>query len=484
MSPYVPPLTVVPAGSSETPVLPHATAAEQALLGALLNNGDLWADIEDKLTAEYFYDKRHQLIFGVIQKLSATHYADWVLLLQELKSMDKLREAGGEEYIADLAGIAVSGVNVPSYAEQIRKTAQLRRMLALMHSSNARAMYPGEMSPQEILDETEAHLSDIGSQFDSGQGSMSFVPEIARGFFDIMTDIVDKKDFARLEGLKTGYSKLDKMTNGLHGGDLIIIAGRPGSGKTAFALNIVRHVSVSGEGVVVFSLEMSASQLVMRLISQDSVDMQKLRTGKDFKGRPMDGMDLRNFSKSVSALEKRNIYIDDSGTLNILEIKSRARRMAKKLKREGTKLSLIVVDYLQLLSAMTGNGNDNRAMEVAAISRGLKALARELNVPVVAGSQLNRGIESRPNKEPMLSDLRESGSIEQDADVVMFLYEEKNEQGYTSPTEPATVKLIIGKHRNGPMGQLTLSFDKPHSRFVEAAESGDSGHHSDSNTSF
>ncbi len=470
MSNYVPPLTVVPAGSYETPALPHATAAEQALLGALLNNGNLWADVEGKLATEYFYDKRHQLIFSVIQKLSVTHYVDWVLLLQELKNMNKLKEAGGEEYIADLAGIAVSGVNVPSYAEQIRKTAQLRRMLALMNSSNARAMYPGEMSPQEILDETESHLSDIGSQFDSGQGSMNYLPDIAREIFDTLTDIVDKKDFARLEGLKTGYSKLDKMTNGLHGGDLVIVAGRPGAGKTAFALNIVRHASVSGEGILVFSLEMSAWQLVMRLISQDSVNMQKLRTGKDFKGRAMDGNDLRNFSKSVATLEKRNIYIDDSGALHILEIKSRARRMAKKLKREGTKLSLIVVDYLQLLSAETSHGNDYRAMEVAAISRGLKALARELNVPVVAGSQLNRGIESRNNKEPMLSDLRESGSIEQDADVVMFLYEEKNEQGYTSPTEPAIVKLAIGKHRNGPTGQLTLLFNKPHSRFVEKAE--------------
>ncbi len=467
MSNYVPPLTVVPAGSSETPALPHATAAEQALLGALLNDGDLWDDVEGKLTAEYFYDKRHQLIFSVIQKLSATHYADWVLLLQEIKSMNKLREAGGEEYIADLAGIAVSGVNVPSYVEQIRKTAQLRWMLALMHSSNVRAMYPGDMSPQEILDETEAHLSDIGSQFDSGRGSMSFVPEIARGLYDTMTDMVDKKDFSRLEGLKTGYSKLDKMTNGLHGGDLVIVAGRPGAGKTAFALNIIRQVSVSGEGVAVFSLEMSALQLAMRLISQDSVDMQKLRTGKDFNGRAMDSNDLRDCAKSVSALEKRDIYIDESGTLSILEIKSRAQRMAKKLQREGKKLSLIVVDYLQLLSAATKRGNDNRATEVAVISRGLKALARELNVPVVAGSQLNRGIELRNNKEPMLSDLRESGSIEQDADLVMFLHEEKNKQGYTSPTEPATVQLIIGKHRNGPTGQITLSFNKQHSRFVE-----------------
>ena len=474
MSNYVPPLTVVPADSHEAPALPHATAAEQALLGALLNNGELWDDVEDKLTAEYFYDKRHQLIFGVIQKLSETHYADWVLLLEKLKNMDKLREAGGEEYIADLAGIAVSGVNVPSYVEQIRNTAQLRRMLALMHSSNARAKYPGDMSPREILDETEAHLSDIGSQFDSGQGSMSVASEIARGLYDTMTDMVDKKDFSRLEGLKTGYSKLDKMTNGLHGGDLVIVAGRPGAGKTAFALNIIRHASAGGEGVAVFSLEMTAAQLVMRLISQDSVDMQKLRTGKGYKGRPMDGNDLRNFSNSVSALEKRNIHIDESGTLNILEIKSRARRMAKKLKREGTKLSLIVVDYLQLLSAATRYGNDNRATEVAEISRGLKSLARELNVPVVAGSQLNRGIELRNNKEPMLSDLRESGSIEQDADVVMFLHEEKDEQeqGHYSPTEQTTVKLIIGKHRNGPMGQLTLLFNKPHSRFVEIVEEG------------
>ena len=456
---------------------PHAFAAEQGVLGAVLQNNELLADLEGIITAEHFYDARHVKLFEFIQKLAAEKHADVVLLVQELKLAGKLDDAGGDEYISNIYALAAAPVNVRAYAEQIKKTAQMRRLLKVLNAAHARTVEPQGSGPQEILDETEALLGEIGADGDFVSG-MTSAAEKAKLFFDNLTDIVNKKEFDRLLGLQTGYPTLDKMTTGLHGGDLVIVAGRPGSGKTAFALNIIRHVSAIGGGVVVFSLEMSDQQLVMRLISQENLDMHKLRTGKDRSGHPMNTSDLRCFSGAVSNLQPRNIYIDDSGVLNVLEAKSRARRMARKMAREKSKLSLVVVDYLQLLSATPGENADNRAVVVATISRGLKALAKELDVPVMALSQLNRSIESRTVKEPLLSDLRESGSIEQDADIVVFLHEEKTEErGYESPPDEGTpIKLIIGKQRNGPVGSINLQFHKQYSRFAEAARgSGEDG---------
>ena len=463
---------VIPPLSRTEAIAPHAFAAEQALLGALLSNGELWEHVDGKLSADYFYDKRNEIIFSVVQKLFAERHADWRLLVLELKNTGQLREVGGEEYLADLGCIAASAVNVPGYVEQIRNTAQLRRTLALIQETNARALHPGDASPQKILDETEARLSEIGRQFDGGQGGMQSAAQKAREFFDNLTDVVNKKEFDRLLGLRSGYAKLDSMTTGLHGGDLMIVAGRPGAGKTAFALNIVRHVSADNSPVAIFSLEMSAKQLVMRLVSQDGLSMQKLRTGKDYQGRPMSGEDLRKFSDSVSSLEKRRIFIDESGALNVLEIRARSRRLARTLRRDNADLKMIVVDYLQLLSAASSDSNENRAMEVAKISRGLKTIAKELDVPVIACAQLNRGVEMRVNKEPLLSDLRESGSIEQDADIVLFLHEEKSDAAYDPSADSVQSKLIVGKHRNGPVGRINLTFNKRYSRFVETAEDG------------
>ena len=454
---------------------PHAFAAEQGLLGALLQNNEALAELDGNIGADHFYDARHVKLFRFIQKLAAEKHADIVLLAQELKQAGELEAAGGEEYIAALYSLAAAPVNIAAYAEQIKKAKQMRRILSVLNDAYSRTAEGGK-EPSEILDETEALLGEIGAE-DGAAAGMSSAAEKAREFFDNLSDVVNKKEFDRLLGLKTGYPKLDKMTTGLHGGDLVVIAGRPGSGKTAFALNIIRHISANGAGVVVFSLEMSDKQLVMRLVSQDKLDMQKLRTGKDHAGRPMEAADLRAFANAVSHLENRRIYIDDGGVLNVLEAKSRARRAARKLARDGGKLSLVVVDYLQLLSAAPGENNENRALVVATISRGLKALAKELNVPVVALSQLNRSIESRTVKEPMLSDLRESGAIEQDADIVMFLHEEKTEErNYEAPPEEGTpVKLIVGKQRNGPVGAIDLQFHKQYSRFAEAARDADGG---------
>ena len=453
---------------------PHAFAAEQALLGALMINGDLWNDIEGDIAEDDFYDVRHQLIFRALEYMRENSHVDPILLTQQLKDTDQLKEAGGEEYIADLAGIGAVEINVPHYIKQIRKQAMLRRMLSTLSISHSQILRPGSLQPGDILDETITRLSKLEGYVD-GDVNMQSVSVKSREFFDILSEIISTKKFDKLLGVQTGFSTLDNMTTGLHGGDLVIIAGRPGAGKTAFALNLVRHISANNEqSVVFFSLEMSADQLVMRLLSQGGIDLQKLRTGKDRQKKVMSGADLRQFSSAVSELSGRHIYVDDAGILNVLEIKGRARYLSKQLKKQKVKLSLIVVDYLQLLSASPSESSDTRALEVGAISRGLKALAKELNVPIVALSQLNRSVETRTNKEPLLSDLRESGSIEQDADIVIFLHEDKSdradESGFDSPPEGVPIRLIIGKQRNGPVGKIELNFHKHFSKFAELSK--------------
>lgn len=455
-----------------SPEAPHAVAAERALLGALLYNNDLWDDLDGKLAVDHFYDKRHQIIFAALQKLLAEGRADSVILAQTLRDGGKLGDGGGEEYVRQIESISAAENNVAGYAAEIQKSALLRRMHSTLHAALARVMHPDGVSPVEILDDIEARLGELAVKEEAGGRRMTSVSEESIKLFDNLAEIVNNKDFDRLLGLQTGYPRLDKMTTGLHGGELIIIAARPGGGKTAFALNIVRHISAEkNAGVVVFSLEMSDKHLVSRLVSQDRVEMQKLRTAKDYNGSPMNSRDLIAFGDAVERLQNREVYIDDSGALSILELKSRARRLARQLARRGGRLSLVVVDYLQLLTAPDA-ARDNRAQEVAEISRGLKALAKELNVPVVALSQLNRSAKERAAKKPLLSDLRESGAIEQDADIVMFLHEEEpgdDEEYAAPPPEGTQVKLIIGKQRNGPTGNINLRFHKEFSRFAEVA---------------
>ena len=468
MSATNPQLHIVP-----RPEAPHAVAAERALLGALLYNNDLWDDLDGRISAEDFYDKRHQIMFAAVQKLVADSRADAVLLAQALQDSDKLGDAGGEEYVREIENISAAVVNVAAYADEIKRTAALRKMHSVFQAANARVLHPGGSTAREILDETEARLGEIGAEAEFAGADFISAADKAAEFFQYLSDIVNKGEFDRLLGLRSGYGRLDQMTTGLRGGDLIVIAARPGGGKTAFALNIVRHVSAAGEGVAVFSLEMSDRQLVMRLLSQDRIDMQKMRTGKDRRGRPMSADDWRALGDAEGSLRGRHIYIDDSSALNILELKSRSRRLARRLARTGAKLSLIVVDYLQLLTSPAPNDRENRAQEVAEISRGLKALAKELDVPVLALSQLNRNIAMKDGRgrEPQLSDLRESGAIEQDADIVLFLHEEKTEdQDYAAPPEEGTaIRLILGKHRNGPVGRIDLQFHKQFSRFAEVA---------------
>ena len=453
-----------PAGGPEQP---HAVDAERALVGALLLNNDLFNATDDAgLDAEHFYDKRHQALFAEMQKMRAEgKHIDPVTLAHLLRDSGRLRDGGGEEYIAALADIGAAPVNAPAYAKLIRDAAMLRAMIEALAASHVRAFRSGGDPPGKVLDEAESRLLAVGDKFARHVAEMRQVGPVAQSHINLLAEIVQTKNFDKLRGHATGFPDLDDKTAGLRGGDLVILAGRPGSGKTAFALNIARHVAAEGVGVCFFSLEMSAEQLVMRLLSQGEVDAQRMRTG-----RGLDHNDLTRMAETAAELKNRAFFIDDSGALNILEAKARVRRLGRSLrlaKDDAKKLGLVVVDYLQLLeSDPDERGGENRATQVGFISRGLKALARDMNVPILALSQLNRAVDNRPNRRPMLSDLRESGAIEQDADLVLFLHQDEGKAGAAEPEE---IELIIGKQRNGPVGTIQLRFHKRYSKFVSPA---------------
>ena len=446
------------------PESPHAVDAERSLIGALMLDNEHFTAAEDAgLTAEHFYDGRHRALYDTMVKMQSDgRHADPVTLAHMLRDFGQLQAGGGPEYIAALADIGAAPINIPAYAKLVRDTAMLREMIRVLGESHTRAFRAAGDSPSKILDEVEALLFSVGDKFARHAAEIRSVGPVAQKQLDLLADIVQTKDFDKLRGYSTGFPDLDEKTAGLHGGELIILAGRPGSGKTAFALNIARHVSAEGAAVCFFSLEMSAEQLVMRLLSQGGVDAQKMRTGRN-----LNHADLTGMAESAADLRARDFFVDDSGALNILEAKARARRLKKKLGRDKKKLGLVVVDYLQLLdNSPDERAGENRATQVAVISRGLKALARDMNVPIVALSQLNRAVDNRPNRRPMLSDLRESGAIEQDADLVLFLHQEEGKAGASEPEE---IELIIGKQRNGPVGTLPLLFNKRFSKFVSPA---------------
>ena len=449
------------------PELPHAVDAERSLVGALMLNNELFSAAEDAgLTAEHFYDRRHKALYGAMTRMQADgRHADPVTVAHRLRESGELQAGGGAEYIAALADIGAAPVNAPAYARLVRDTAMLRAMIDALAQSHIRAFRSGGDPPGKILDEAESRLLAVGDKFARHVAEVRPVGPVAQAHINLLADIVQTKNFDALRGHPTGFPDLDEKTAGLHGGELIILAGRPGSGKTAFALNIARHVSAADAGVCFFSLEMSAEQLVMRLLSQGEVDAQKMRSG-----RGLNHADLTRMAEVAAELRERDLFVDDSGALNILEAKARARRLGRKLRLEGKKLGLVVVDYLQLLeNDPDKRSGENRATQVAVISRGLKALARDMNVPILALSQLNRAVDNRPNRRPMLSDLRESGAIEQDADLVLFLHQEEGKAGAAEPEE---LELIIGKQRNGPVGTLPLLFNKRYSRFMSPTGGG------------
>lgn len=426
------------------------------MLGALMLDKDGIIKIADQLVPEDFYDARHRLIYENILQLFAKNISIDILTLSNLLEEKKLLErAGGASFLTQLVNNVPSATHIVHYASIVRKKGTLRRLIERAGEiTNLAFKEEGEI--ESILDTAEQKLFSVSQQ----HLKQNFVPitAVLHETFERIDEL--HRERGKLRGLPTGFLDLDKLLGGLQKSDLIVLAARPSMGKTALALDILRHVSVHAKTPTgIFSLEMSKDQLVDRLLScQSDVNLWKIRTGQ------LNEVDFEKLGEAMGTLSEAPIFIDDAAGSNVMEIRTKARRL-----QAEHNVGLIVVDYLQL---MAGRNQDNRVQEVSEISRSLKILARELNVPVLALSQLSRNVENRPDKVPQLSDLRESGSIEQDADVVVFIYREDMYKGKDS-RRPNIAEIHIKKHRNGPTGQLDLYFDPDHTTFKNLSKTFD-----------
>lgn len=437
---------------------PHSLEAEQALLGGLLLDNTAWDRVADLVGPDDFYRDEHKRIFRHISRLvEQGRPADVVTVHESLEKSGEAEAAGGLAYLAELANQTPSAANVRRYGEIIRERAILRKLIAVADEIAASALSPMGREAKSLLDEAEARIFEIA---EAGARSLTgFIPigQALKFVVDRVQELYDRADPSEVTGVPTGYVDLDEKTSGLQPSDLIILAGRPAMGKTTLALNIAEHVAIHQRlPVAVFSMEMPSTQLATRfLASPGRIDMQNLRRGR------LSDDDWQRLTAAMGKLYEAPIFIDETPGLNPIDLRARARRLA----RQCGKLGLIVIDYLQL---MTGTReSDNRATELSEISRSVKSLAKELNVPIIALSQLNRSLEQRPNKRPVMSDLRESGAIEQDADIIMFIY---RDEVYNPDTpDKGVAEIIIAKHRNGPTGTIRLSFFGEHTRFESFA---------------
>ena len=443
-------------------VPPHSVEAEQSVLGGLLLDNLAWDRAADLLTDGDFYRFEHRLIFSAIGSLvSNSRPADVITVFEHLQGLGRANDSGGLAYLNALAQSVPSAANMRRYAEIVRERAVLRKLIAASDAIATQAFNPQGRGAGQILDEAETKIFRIGEETSRQRQGFQSIDKLMVALLDRVNEL-HENGAEDVTGVRTGFYDLDRMTAGLQKGDLIVLAARPSMGKTAFALNMAEHVSVQeGLPVLVFSMEMGASQLALRLVgSLGRIDQQRLRTGK------LAGDEWTRLAEAVDRLKQAQVFIDETPALTSAELRARARRMARQF---GGTLGLIVIDYLQLMSG-SSSSEENRATEIGEISRGLKALAKELQCPVVALSQLNRSVESRTDKRPMMSDLRESGAIEQDADVIMFIY---RDEYYNKDTkEPGVAELIIGKQRNGPVGTVKLTFLKPQTKFENLASGG------------
>jgi len=441
-------------------VPPHSVEAEQSLLGGLLLDNSAWDRLGGILTEVDFYRPEHALIFRVVQNLIGdNHPADVITVHEAIKS-----EQGGElvgiDYLNSLAQNTPSAANIKGYAEIVRDRSILRRLIAVSDSIVNSAFVPEGRSVRTLLDEAESRILQIGEE-GSRKGDYLEIEPLLQEVVSRIDELYNRQGGSDITGIATGFIDLDKQTSGLQKGDLVIVAGRPSMGKTALALNIAENVAlVEGLPVVVFSMEMSGTQLASRLLgSVGRVDQSRMRTGK------LQDDEWPRVTDAIARLSNTQILIDESGALSSLELRARARRIARNF---GGTLGLVIVDYLQLMSGSGGSSSENRATEISEISRSLKSLAKELQCPVLALSQLNRGLEQRPNKRPIMSDLRESGAIEQDADLIMFIYRDEVYHPDTT-TDKGIAEIIIGKQRNGPIGTIRLSWQGPYTKFDNLA---------------
>ncbi|WP_075066942.1 replicative DNA helicase [Candidatus Berkiella aquae] len=432
-------------------VPPHSVDAEQAVLGGLMLDNKAWDQIADKLVEKHFYRRDHQLIFRAMVKLmSENKPLDVITVSEVLQQLEMHDEVGGLAYLGELAKNTPSAANIGAYAEIVYERAILRELISVGTLITESAFDPQGRASLEILDEAEKKVFDISEQGSRGSG-----PEGIRGIVSKAIDNIEKRfhDNNPVTGIATGFADFDRLTTGMQEGDLVIVAGRPSMGKTLLGMNIAEHAAIrSQKAVLVFSMEMPGESLAMRMLSSiGRIDQNKLRTGRLVEE------DWTRLTSAVSLLSNAKLYIDETPALTPMEMRTRARRVARE--RDG--LGLIVVDYLQLMRG--SSTTDNRTAEISEISRSLKQLAKELRVPVVALSQLNRSLEQRPNKRPVMSDLRESGAIEQDADLIVFIY--RDEVYNEDSPDKGTAEIIIGKQRNGPIGTVRLTFMGQYARF-------------------
>ena len=441
-------------------VPPHSTEAEQSVLGALMLNNDAWFDVADIVTAPDFYRPQHQIVFEAMAALSSNNQPlDAVTVSEALQARGLLDKAGGIAYLAELVESTPGASNAAAYARIVRDRSTVRKLIAVASRISERAFLPEGKSDEELLDLAEQEVFEIAEERVKNDGPVEVNPLLERAVKRVQ-DL--SKSQGGLTGMPTGFKDLDYLTTGLQPSDLIIVAGRPSMGKTSFAMNMVEHAIINNNAAtLVFSLEMPADQLVMRMLSSLArIDFSRMRSGE------LDEKDWDRFIGAAGQLRDKPLHIDDSAALTANEMRARARRIARQYKDSG--LGLIVVDYLQL---MRGSGKpENRTTEISEISRSLKALAKEMRCPVVAAAQLNRALETRTNKRPIMADLRESGAIEQDADLILFVY---RDEVYNKETEDKGVaEIILGKQRNGPVGTVKLSFLNQLVRFEDHVDSG------------
>lgn len=441
---------------------PHSAEAEQSIIGGLMLDNQVWDKISTKLCETDFYRTEHRILYRAITELSKKDQPfDVVTLLDALKSTNNLDDAGGETYLFELANNTPSVANVSAYAEIVREKSVQRQLIAVAGDIADSAYNPGGREVAELLDFAETKVFAIAEQT-GGDGG----PESIKS---ILVKAVEKIDTLyhngeSITGLATGLSDLDELTSGLQSSDLVIVAGRPSMGKTTLVMNMAEHAAIkSGLPVLVFSMEMPSDSLAMRMMSSlGRIDQHRIRTGK------LSDDDWPRVTSAVHMLSEAPLYIDDSPALSPAEMRARARRLAK----EQGQLGLVVVDYLQLMQ-VPGYKSDNRTAEISEISRSLKSLAKELEVPVVALSQLNRSLEQRQDKRPVMSDLRESGAIEQDADLICFIY--RDEVYNEDSPDKGVAEIIIAKQRNGPIGKVRVAFLGKYTRFEDLAFNGYQG---------
>ncbi|WP_137936330.1 replicative DNA helicase [Chitinivorax sp. B] len=441
---------------------PNSVEAEQSVLGGLLLDNKAWDNVAGQISEVDFYRHDHRLIFKHIFKmLELGQPADVVTIAESLEKSNELQQVGGLAYLASLAQNTPSAANIGRYAHIVRERSIMRKLVEVGTEIADSAYNPNGRDAAELLDQAEAKVFEIAESSAKGRQDFLTMPQLVSEVVERIDTLYNRDNPNDITGIPSGFADLDNMTSGLQRGDMIIVAGRPSMGKTAFSINVAENVAINtGQPVAIFSMEMGGAQLVMRMIgSVGKLDQHKIKTGR------LEDEDWQKLTYAVGKLSEAPIFIDESAGLSALEVRARSRRLA----RQHGQLGLIVIDYIQLMAGNSSGGRDqNRATEVGEISRSLKSLAKELKVPVIALSQLSRNVESRPDKRPMMSDLRESGAIEQDADIIIFMF---REEYYFRDKEELKGKAeaIISKHRNGPTGSVPLTFLGQFSRFENAA---------------